>query len=229
MAIAARPPRRSISSATSSPKYVVQSHITKRSPWGTSSARWPMASQGSVPTPRSSLSSRSSLRGLFASSSKVVHGWPPSGTYWRSSVQIGQRSGGWSESGNWAAQVGQTKRGMARRVSTHSQARDPAEDRRCRRRPPCRVALAQQAGSQQRGDDDRRLAARRDDADRREGQRDEHEDVGEGAEEADGEDRAAVVGERGPQARGIPQRGRRGGEPARELRAPVIGDRGLGG
>ena len=53
-------------------------------------------------------SSRSSLRCVCASSSKVVQRWPDSGTYWRSSVQIGHSGGGASESGNWAAQVAQT-------------------------------------------------------------------------------------------------------------------------
>ena len=108
MAIADSPPRRSISSAASSSKYVTQSHITKRSPAGTSSARWPIASHGSVPTPVSSESSRSSLRWVCASSSKVVQRWPSSGTYWRSSSQIGHRGGGACASGNWAAQVAQT-------------------------------------------------------------------------------------------------------------------------
>ena len=90
-----------------------------------------------------------------------------------------------------------------------------------------RLALAEHAGAQQRDDDDRRLAARGHDGHGRERERDEHEDVGQRAERADGEDRAAVVGQGGAQPLAVAQRRHGEDERARDLRAPVVGDRRL--
>ena len=47
------------------------------------------------------------------SASSVVHCWPLSGTYWRSSSQIGQLGGGESLAANWTPQVLHTKWVMA--------------------------------------------------------------------------------------------------------------------
>ena len=41
------------------------------------------------------------------SASRVVHCWPSGLTYWRSSSQIGQCSGGFAVSANWVEQVTQ--------------------------------------------------------------------------------------------------------------------------
>ena len=108
MAIADNPPRRSISSAASSSKYVTQSHITKRSPARDEQRALADREPGSGADAVSPESSRSSLACVRASSSSVVQRCPSSGTYWRSSVQIGQCAGGADASGNWAAQVAQT-------------------------------------------------------------------------------------------------------------------------
>ena len=73
----------------------MQSHSTLPCGVRTSSARCPIAKDGSTPTPmRSGSSSRSSVRWRAASSAIVVHCWPPQPTYWRSSRQIGQSSRG---------------------------------------------------------------------------------------------------------------------------------------
>ena len=71
------------------------------------SIRWPIANDGSTPTPSIPASSRSSQRWSRASSAGVVQRWPASPTYWRSSSQIGQDVGGSSLSANWVAQVQQ--------------------------------------------------------------------------------------------------------------------------
>src|SRR3954469_24524681 len=110
MAIAASPPRRSISAAVSSSSSVTQSQSRLRSPNGTSSARWPMANFGSVPMPVSSRCGRTALVCSARSSASVVHCCPPSGTYWRSSSQIGHAGGGASESGYWTPQATQMYR-----------------------------------------------------------------------------------------------------------------------
>ena len=204
--------------------------MTKRSPSGTSSARWPIASHGSVPTPVSSASSRSSLRWVCASSSKVVQRWPSSGTYWRSSVQIGQcvgRRGG----------VGELGGAGGADVAGHGRPRLPNQ-LAARQAMPTRMATAATARLDVSPSPSTRVpssetmtidASRpgRHDGDGRERQRDEHEDVGQRAERADGEDRAAVVGQGGAQPLAVAQRGHGEDERARHLRAPVVGDRRL--
>ena len=70
---------------------------------------------------------------VAASSSSVVHCWPPGPTYWRSSSQIGHRSGGWlgCETQYCVAQVRQTK------CITGSGGRSCRRARRRRARPRC--------------------------------------------------------------------------------------------
>src|SRR4051812_21475091 len=98
----------------------MQSHSTFESPNGTSSARWPIANDGSVPIPTSSCSSRIAFVWSAASSSSVVQRWPSRPTYCRWSVQIGH-DGGWSSrSANWAPHVTQTKRSMRRTLRRDS-------------------------------------------------------------------------------------------------------------
>src|SRR5690349_112429 len=107
--MAARPPRRSTSSAVSASSSEMHSHITfgPLEPLsGTSSARWPIANCGSVPTPTRPASSRIQLPWSRRSSASVVHGCPPTGTYWRASSQIGQRDG--DGSANCVPHVAQT-------------------------------------------------------------------------------------------------------------------------
>src|SRR4051794_6389123 len=82
------------------------------SPNGTSSARWPIANDGSVPIPTSSPSSRIAFVWSAASSSSVVQRWPSRPTYWRWSVQIGHDGGGRSDSANWVPHVTQMNRSM---------------------------------------------------------------------------------------------------------------------
>src|SRR4051794_20420432 len=94
MAIAASPPRRSTSPAVSSSSSVMQSHSRLPEPWGTSSARWPMANRGSMPIPVRPASSRTALWCEPRSSSRVVHCWPSTGTYWRASSHTGQAPAG---------------------------------------------------------------------------------------------------------------------------------------
>src|SRR4051794_24618737 len=105
MAIAASPPRRSTSAAVASSSSVTQSHSRFAEPYGTSSARWPMANRGSVPMPVSPASSRTALRCVERSASSVVHCWPETGTYWRGSSQTGQASTG---PAYWTPQVTHT-------------------------------------------------------------------------------------------------------------------------
>ena len=52
-----------------------------------------MANDGSVPMPVKPPSSRIQLPWLSRSAARLVHCWPPAGTYCRSSSQIGQRDG----------------------------------------------------------------------------------------------------------------------------------------
>ena len=83
----------------------MQSHSRLPSPSGTSSARWPIANPGSTPIAANSPSVRSSVR---RPSRELVRRRPAlagTGTYWRSSSQIGQRSGGASDGVNCAAHV----------------------------------------------------------------------------------------------------------------------------
>src|SRR3954454_4991700 len=90
----------------------MQSHSTLESPNGTSSARWPIANDGSVPMPTSSCSSRIAFVWSAASYSSVVQRWPSRPTYWRWSVQIGHDGGGRSDSANWVPHVTQMNRTM---------------------------------------------------------------------------------------------------------------------
>ena len=89
----------------------MQSHMTLVDPAGTSSSRWPIANDGSVPIPVKPASSRTSLRWSRRSSSRVVHRCPSAGTYCRGSSQIGHSEGGSAVSGNCVPQVSQTKLG----------------------------------------------------------------------------------------------------------------------
>ena len=93
---------------------------------------------------------------------------------------------------------------------------------------PPRFAFARTRVPSSDGDDDRRLTAGRNDADRCHRERHEHQDVGQRAEQADREDRPAVVGQCGAQPGAVAQRRRREDERTRHLRAPVVGDRRLG-
>src|SRR5918998_11782 len=107
MAIPARPPRASTAATVSSSIRLTQSHSRLLSPYGTSSARWPIAKCGSVPTPVSPPSSRTAFAWSAASSVRVVQRWPAGGTYWRGSSQTGQAEGGSAVSGNWVPQATQ--------------------------------------------------------------------------------------------------------------------------
>src|SRR3954451_3783317 len=134
MAIAASPPRRSISEAVSSSSSVTQSQSRFRSPNGTSSARWPMPNFGSGPMPVSSRCGRTALLCSGRSSASVVHCCPLSGTYWRSSSQIGHAAGGASESGYWTPQATQ----MYRSATGTRYRREPEHRRRRWSLPPGR-------------------------------------------------------------------------------------------
>jgi len=83
----------------------MQSHITFEPRQGTRSARWPIANEGSVPIPTKPASSRIQFPWLSRSAPSVVHCWPSTGTYWRASSQIGQRTG--DGSANCVPQVAQ--------------------------------------------------------------------------------------------------------------------------
>ena len=63
-------------------------------------ARWLMAKAGTVCTlSKPGSCRRQALRCASASASRVVQDWPPPGTNWRSSSQMGQRPGGCGASG----------------------------------------------------------------------------------------------------------------------------------
>ena len=101
----ASPPRASTAAAVASSTSVTQSHSRLLSPYGTSSARWPIAKCGSVPIPMSAPSSRIAFSWSVRSAASVVHCCPAGGTYWRGSSQIGQLGGGLSASGNCVPQA----------------------------------------------------------------------------------------------------------------------------
>ena len=113
MAIAPSPPCASTTRIAARSIRLMQSQSTllpglSRAAAGTSSARWPIANFGSVPMPsRPSPSSLSARRWRAHSPSSVVHSCPAQPTYWRSSAQIGQRSGEPSLSANCVPQVTQ--------------------------------------------------------------------------------------------------------------------------
>ncbi len=76
-----------------------------------------MANQGSVPSPSSSRSRSILFVWDSRSSRRFVHRWPLSGTYWRSSSQIGHSGGGASVAANWTPQVAQMKCVMSRMLA----------------------------------------------------------------------------------------------------------------
>ena len=72
-----------------------------------------MAKAGIVPMPINPGSCwRKQLQYRRASAACVVQLWPDGGTNWRSSSQIGQRAGSFSEGANWLPQVTQMKAGI---------------------------------------------------------------------------------------------------------------------
>src|SRR6185436_4804025 len=79
-----------------------------------SCARWPMPKAGNVTMEmRLGSSSRHAFMLRLASVSSVVQPWPGGGTYCRSSSQIGQADGGFSDGSYCVPQVVQMKAGMA--------------------------------------------------------------------------------------------------------------------
>src|SRR6202035_5473986 len=89
-----------------------QSHITQPSRSLNSSARWPIAKDGSRPMPTTPRSSRQTSLCEPANCSRVSQRWPFQFTYCRSSSQIRQARGGSRVSGNWAPHCSQVHRGM---------------------------------------------------------------------------------------------------------------------
>ncbi len=91
----------------------MQSHSTLPPSVRNNNARWPMAKAGTVPMPINPASCcRNALQWPRASACWLVQPWPDGGTNWRSSVQIGQRSGAASEGANWVPQAVQMKAGI---------------------------------------------------------------------------------------------------------------------
>src|SRR5690348_865334 len=119
MPIPARPPRPWMRETVASSSIAMQSH--RIFPFGVriSSARWPMAKFGWVPTPITPGSCwRQALNARAASDFSVVQLWPVAGTYCRSSSQIAHCAGGLSLGAYCVPQAVQMKASM--RVS-----RDP--------------------------------------------------------------------------------------------------------
>ena len=115
MAMAEMPPSALTISTTAGSSKDTQSHRTL--PFGvrTSSARWPMAKCGSTPMPVSPDSSkRIEFRLVRRSLSCVVHCWPVTLRYCRSSWQTAQAAGGCSLSACCVPQVVQMKFGIRR-------------------------------------------------------------------------------------------------------------------
>src|ERR1700674_3455092 len=133
MAIAAMPPRPSISVTVAASIMEMQSHSTLPPPVRSSSARWPMAKAGSVPMPITPGSCcRKPLRWPAASAGKVGEVCPCGGTYCRSSSQMTQHAGAVSVGAYWVPQAVQMKAGIespADPVGLEGAA-DLAEDRR---------------------------------------------------------------------------------------------------
>src|SRR5579859_3890938 len=108
MQIAVIPPNAVIRAFAASSSSGTQSHSTLPCGVCTSSARCPLPTAGSTPTPYSPGSSwRTTVEWLRARSAIVVHCWPSQPTYCLSSVQIGHWSGGWAVSAYCTAQVWQ--------------------------------------------------------------------------------------------------------------------------
>ena len=106
MAIAEIPPKALIRATVSALIRLMQSHRMLLLPARTSSARCPIPNEGEVVTPQTpSPSPYNVLRWPFCNWSNVVQCWPCKPTNWRSSSQMGQRSGGWSAGGNCVPQV----------------------------------------------------------------------------------------------------------------------------
>src|SRR6266480_4841961 len=82
-----------IRSTATSLTRLTQSHNTWPDPAGTSSARWPMANAGVMPTPIRPASSRNADMWLRCRRANVVQCCPRGGTYCRSSSQMAQASG----------------------------------------------------------------------------------------------------------------------------------------
>jgi hypothetical protein len=111
--MAEMPPNALIASTTASSNSGRQSHRTLAFGVRRNKARWPMANGGSMPTPISPGSSNLiELRWVSRSRSQVVHCWPVTLTYCRSSWQTAQAAGGWSLSAYCVPQVVQMKFGM---------------------------------------------------------------------------------------------------------------------
>ena len=105
IAIAASPPSPSMIRTVASSIRERQSHSTLPCGVDTRNARWPMAKPGSVPmSRRPGSTSWKALRCVRASAARLVQAWPPAGTNWRSSAQIGQISGA-GASGNSVPQA----------------------------------------------------------------------------------------------------------------------------
>src|SRR5262245_17221954 len=119
MAIAVSPPSPLISSTIVLLTRLTQSHSTLPLGERTSRARWPMPKWGLVPIPSMAASSRNVAIWVALSLLSVVQAWPVGGTNWRSSSQIGQALGAFSEGENWVPHVMQMNASMAKsRVRT---------------------------------------------------------------------------------------------------------------
>lgn len=109
MAIRSTPPSAWSASTAASVTRLSVSHKMLPASERTCRARWGMPKPGRLSASRSpSVPIRRSYDS--ASSSCVVQCWPLQPTYWRSSLQIGQASGGTSDSANWVPQVAQMNR-----------------------------------------------------------------------------------------------------------------------
>src|SRR6478672_6876628 len=116
-----------------------------------------------------------------------------------------------------------TTRRRSAQPSPRREARDAGEDHRGGGEAPPLVALAEHARPEQRGDHDRRLAPGRDDADRRERQRHEHEDVGQRAERGEPGDLQRLAPPRRAQRLAVAQRPRREHRELEQRGQPEIG------
>ena len=112
--MAEMPPIAWIASTTASSSSGRQSHRMLAFGVRRNKARWPMAKCGSMPMPISPGSlNLIELRLVSRSRSRVVHCWPVTLTYCRSSWQMVQAAGGCSLSAYCVPQVVQMKFGMA--------------------------------------------------------------------------------------------------------------------
>jgi len=107
MAMTEMPPIASIAFTAASSIRLVQSHTTFPTGVWTSRARCPMASRLNAKAVSPGSSVRTAVWWPRCSSSRVIHACPFQLTYWRSSSQTAQRSGGRFVSACWTPQVAQ--------------------------------------------------------------------------------------------------------------------------